>query len=168
MPELFDHLLGRILGDSFNGDEREFTARERMRLRIDKDRLYFHQTLRVNYTTYDMRRDQDSINPRTHPDVMLYAHEDDIDPDDVHPYWYARVIGIYHAYISYDGPNADGTGTLHLNHERVEFLWVRWLGRDMQNLGGFDERRLHLVGFIDNGDTAPVSWTLRRLSAVFI
>ncbi|KAI0263908.1 hypothetical protein BC834DRAFT_970987 [Gloeopeniophorella convolvens] len=44
-------------------------------------------TLRINYTTYDMRRAQDTINPRTHADIMVLVHEDDA--EDLHPYWYA-------------------------------------------------------------------------------
>ena len=46
--------------------------------------------MRVNYTTYDMRRDQDSLNPRTQADVMLLAHED-LTARNSHPYWYARM-----------------------------------------------------------------------------
>jgi hypothetical protein len=40
-----------------------------------------------------MRRAQDSVNPRTHPDIMVHAHEDEEGDDDPHPYWYARVQG---------------------------------------------------------------------------
>lgn len=29
--------------------------------------------MRVNYTTYDMRRGQDSVNPRTQADIMILA-----------------------------------------------------------------------------------------------
>ena len=60
--------------------------------------IYQHRVLRVNYTTYDMRRDQDSLNPQSHPDIMLLSHEDKND-DNWHPYWYARVIGIFHANV---------------------------------------------------------------------
>lgn len=44
--------------------------------------MFRHSVFRVDYTTYDMRRDQDSINPRTHPDIML------VDP----------VIDIFHVF----------------------------------------------------------------------
>jgi hypothetical protein len=56
------------------------------------DTIYQHSILRINYTTYDVRRSQDMINPKTdHRDVLLLAA-------DVHggghEYRYARVIGI--------------------------------------------------------------------------
>jgi hypothetical protein len=45
------------------GVEHKFTDEERMSLTIDNNRLYRHQVLRVNYTTYNNRRVQDTINP---------------------------------------------------------------------------------------------------------
>ena len=41
--------------------------------------------MRINYTTYDMHRDQDSINPRTRSDVMLLNADHQAD----HAYLYA-------------------------------------------------------------------------------
>ena len=66
--------------------------------------MYLHQVMRVNYTSYDMRREQDTINPRNHADVLLLSpsHES-------HPYLYARVIHIFHvnAYLSSDSDEAN-------------------------------------------------------------
>ncbi len=45
-----------------------------------------------------MQRDQDSINIKTHPDIMLLSREDSND-EDRNAYWYARVIGVFHAYV---------------------------------------------------------------------
>jgi len=47
------------------GVEHEFTDEERMILTIDNNRLYQHQVLRLDYTTYDNRCAQDTINPHT-------------------------------------------------------------------------------------------------------
>ena len=69
-----------------------------------------------------MRRDQDSLNPRTQADVMLLAHED-LTARNSHPYWYARIIGLFHVYVTCAG---DSRG-----EQRIDFLWVRWLGRDI-------------------------------------
>jgi len=91
LPDLKDHILGRLLGI---GHSQSFSDDERDRLLINKNQLYQHGTLRVNYTTYDMRRDQDSINPKTHPDILMLASD-----SQSHPYIYARVIGIYHVDI---------------------------------------------------------------------
>jgi hypothetical protein len=86
------------------------------------DRIYQHQLLRINYTTYDVRRDQDVINPRTsRRDVMVLADNHDDDTHSGHPFWYARVLGIYHVNVVYTGP-----GMIDYTARRVDFLWVRW------------------------------------------
>ncbi len=136
-----------MTGCDFDGDERTFSDDERRNLKIVDDKLFRHKVMRVNYTSYDMRRDQDSINPRTHADVMVLAPEEDIEektPDLSHPYWYARVVGIFHAKVKYTGPGSR-TG----DSKKIEFLWVRWFGRDMSAPGGFGKRRLHRIGFAD-------------------
>jgi hypothetical protein len=48
--------------------------------------------------TYDCRHDQDIINPQMHSDVMVLTDKDE-DTDNTHPYWYAHVIGIFHAMV---------------------------------------------------------------------
>lgn len=84
------------------------------------ERMYSHNIMRINYTTYDVRRAQDSINPRTnHRDIMLLSHRN-VDSSH-HEYEYARVIGIYHVNVIYTGP-----GMLDYRARRVSFLWVRW------------------------------------------
>ena len=104
--------------------------------------------MRVNYTTYDGRRNQDIINTRTHADVMvLCPGERDVPEDEQHPYWYARVYGIFHAHVQYTGPGSQRAKT-----KKMEFLWVRWFERDMTAPGGFRARRLDRVGFVDAQD----------------
>jgi len=46
-----------------------------------------------------MRREQDSLNPRTHANIMVLSPEDD---PSAHPYWYARIIGIYHTLVRHE------------------------------------------------------------------
>jgi hypothetical protein len=94
-----------------------------------------------------MRRDQDSINPSSHPDVMVLSHEDTDDIEAYHPYWYARVLTIFHLRVRYVGP-----GSLFLDFQNLEVLWIRWFGRDISAPGGFLARRLHLVGFVESTD----------------
>jgi hypothetical protein len=105
--------------------------------------------LRVNYTTYDLRRDQDSINPRTHADIMVAAHEDESD-EVPHPYWYARVIGIFHVNVGQRGSN--------IRPKRMDFLWVRWFGHDLAHKGGWRARRLHRIGFVESQDPTAFSF----------
>ncbi|GBE88462.1 hypothetical protein SCP_1302770 [Sparassis crispa] len=143
MPSLKDHLLTRLTGRAYNGDEDTFTHKEHNQILFLDNKLYRHKVLRINYTMYDMRHAQDSINPRTHPDVMVLSHEDGEDADQ-HPYWYTRVVGVFHVNVCYRGPLPISRQPQHM-----DFLWVRWFGRDLTAPGGFKTRRLHRVGFVD-------------------
>lgn len=144
MPKLKGHLLSRLLGLPYDGDETKFTPQDLLDVTIVRDRVYTHKVMRVNYTTYDVQRDQDSINPRTHSDIMLLSREEEEDEDQFHPYWYARVIGIFHCEVRHVGEKSKSSKPV-----RMEFLWVRWFGRDLTHIGGWKTRRLHRLGFID-------------------
>lgn len=151
LSNLKDHLLSRILGHSFEGDENTYSEDDRRTIKFLNNCVYRHKVLRVNYTTYDMRRSQDSINPRTHPDIMTLSHEDsDTDGTEPHPYWYARVIGIFHTQVIHTGPHSTSS-----EPQYMEFLWVHWFGRDLTYPAGWEARRLHRIGFLpDNSDGA--------------
>lgn len=106
------------------------------------DRLYHHNILRINYTTYDIRRKQDTVNPTTpRRDIMVLTNGED--NSDAHPYAYARVIGIYHANVIYAGARrADYTP------HRMEFLWVRWYEHDRSaTVGGWASNKLDRLRF---------------------
>lgn len=87
------------------------------------NRMYTHNILRINYTTYNVRRAQDTINPKTTHCNAIFLAENGDDPDalDTHPFLYGRILGIYHVNVVYSGP-----GMLDYRPRRVEFLWVRW------------------------------------------
>lgn len=151
LPRLKDHLLSRMLDRPFTTDERQFTPADHRRIRIEKDRMFFHKVLRVNYTAYDMRRSQDSINPRTHPDIMLLAHEDEDDgTGEKHPYWYARVLSIFHVHVRLR-PAADSNAHADVIR-KLDVLWVRWYGLDPDAPGGFKRRRLPRLGYVPYDD----------------
>ena len=87
---------------------------------LQSGRIYEHKILRLNYTTYDVRRDEDVVHVGTsHHNVMVLNPERD--SADKHPYWYARVLGIFHANVIFLGE-----GTSDFNPRRLELLWVRW------------------------------------------
>jgi hypothetical protein len=89
-----------------------------------KDCLYHHKLLRFNFTTYDVRRGTDIVNPGTSRcNVMLLAdHEDgSAGSPNPHHFLYARVLGAYHANVIYTGP-----GMQDYEARRFDFLWVRW------------------------------------------
>ena len=137
-----EHILDRLL----ESHEAEFTMRQRNQLLFVNNRIYPHKVLRINYTTYDLPRAQDLVNPRTHSDIMVLSHEDAENP---HPYWYARVIGIFHAYIQYCEPELqDG-----VTPQRIDFLWVRWFARNKNLKSGWAVRRLPCVGFYPSDES---------------
>ncbi|KAI0054410.1 hypothetical protein BV25DRAFT_1768684, partial [Artomyces pyxidatus] len=77
--------------------------------------------------------------------IMVLSHEDD--EDDGHQYWYARVVGVFHVHVIHKGP-----GSKSSEPQRMDFLWVRWFGRDLSYRAGWDARRLHRIGFIPCDD----------------
>ena len=84
------------------------------------EQIYLHNICRIQYTTYNVQRGQDIINPSTpHRDIMLLATASDT--DDSHPFLYARMLGIYHTNVIYA---VDATQTYQAKW--FEFLWVRW------------------------------------------
>jgi len=88
---------------------------------IKDNQMYQHKLARFYYTTYDIRRCEDIINPRTsHCDVMLLASKEEVGSH-LHPFLYARVLGIFHINIIYNGP-----GMINYEPMRFDFLWVRW------------------------------------------
>jgi len=94
---------------------------------------------------YDLRREQDTINPRTRADIMVLSHEND---DERHPYWYAQVIRIFHLDVWYYGDKNTSTS----KPLRMHVLFVRWFGRNVTFKGGWSAKRLHRLGFFTSED----------------
>ena len=148
LPKLQDHLLGRLLGRDFDGDTHDsFTPADRQSVRILAGRIYSVNTCQVFYTTYDVQRQTDTINPRSCPDIMVYAPPDD-DNSHYERYWYARVLGIYHAKIICSHPDVVGGNEVC----RMEFLWVRWFGAEPGYTHGFRRAKLPKIGFMPSSD----------------
>ncbi|KAF7976664.1 hypothetical protein HWV62_6005 [Athelia sp. TMB] len=145
LPRLKDHLLGRLLGLEYDGDEKAFSDADRATVRIIDNRVNFAKVFRVNYTTYDLQRDQDSMNPRNRCDVMVMSPETG---PNAHPYWYARVIGVFHVRVLHTGPDSKNK-----SYQHMEFLWVRWLGIVPGHRYGFKAARLPKFGFVP--ETSP-------------
>lgn len=116
-----------------------YTDDERNSIRLLKNRVYRLKTVRINYTTYDVRRDYDTINPSAHPFIICQSPETQLG---AHPYWYASVLGIFFADV-----------VLRSNDpKRVEFLWVRWLGIEEGHRWGRKHGCLPRLGFIPDTD----------------
>ena len=67
---------------------------------------------------------------------MVLAREDETEHP--HPYWYARILGVFHMNVR-QGQRV----------QRMDILWVRWFGRDLEEPSGWAAKRLHRIGFFD-------------------
>lgn len=135
-----------MLHPSWSSEADEFSPEERESIFIVNERLYRHKVMRINYTTYDVRLGQDSINSRNHADIMVLSRN-----DDDHPFEYGRVIGIFHMDVKLNGGEGwEGTQ----NPVSKEVLWVRWFKRDRSYRAGFKQKRLHRLEFLPSTDDA--------------
>ncbi|KAG2757163.1 hypothetical protein P692DRAFT_201859216 [Suillus brevipes Sb2] len=114
VPKLRDHILFRLRGLDVTFCDHTFTDEERNLVIIPNNRIYSVQTMQVHYTTYDLRREYDTVNPRSHGDIMVLSGE----TAPSHPYWYARVVGIYHMEVWLQG-------SAQPVKQHLEVLWVR-------------------------------------------
>lgn len=154
--QLLDHLLARIRGRPYSWDEIESSEGDLTDVDLKKDRIYAHGAAQFNYTTYDVRRSQDTIKPalrftstdatitkdnsnRCH--VMLASSVDD-KADSSHSFWYAKVLGIFHCEVR------DRSIPSLEEYERKDILWVRWLGADPEVRAGWKAKRLERVGYV--------------------
>ena len=136
LPRLQDHLLERVLNPGFAPEGVTFGDGDRRKVTIQNDRIYRHKVLQVNYTTYDVRRNQDSMNPRTRSNIFTLARPLD---EPHHPFSYARLLGVFHADVIYQ---AFGE---YPQSRTIDFAWVHWFWVDPHWKGGFKHRRLYRV-----------------------
>ncbi|OSD00042.1 hypothetical protein PYCCODRAFT_1437796 [Trametes coccinea BRFM310] len=136
------HVFSRLRAAAQAGEgpdsDSEVSSADLRRLRILRNRMYLQKVMRVNYTSYDMRREQDSVNPRSHPDIMMLAPS-----EHSHPYLYARVVSIFHVNATIITPNLEEEPEAQLLH----VLWVRWFDLDNTVPAGFAARRPYRLRF---------------------
>ncbi|KAH9916588.1 uncharacterized protein BXZ73DRAFT_105780 [Epithele typhae] len=123
---------------------------------LRQERIYKHEIMRINYTTYDVRRDQDILHPKAgKADVVVAMGDSADDPPDSRtdssplPWLYARVLGIYHANVCVPGPRGVQ------GPERVDFLHVRWFRTDPFTAHGALARRLERIQYISHTEDTP-------------
>ncbi|EJD00563.1 uncharacterized protein FOMMEDRAFT_91376, partial [Fomitiporia mediterranea MF3/22] len=128
LPSLCKHLLGHILSRQ---EDKAFTIDKLYSLCIKNDKLFCLKVLHINYTTYNVRRAQDSLNPQMYADIMLLLD------NTKHPYIYTRIIRLFHTEVSYIGPGANPN---FQNFNWLNFAWVHWMKVNKKGL--FVERQL--------------------------
>jgi hypothetical protein len=151
LPKLRDHVLGRLLERPCQGDTYgDFSDAERNMVHILGNKLFEVSTFTVNYTSYDIRRDYDLVNPRSHPDIMVVSPDSEM--NNTSPFWYARVLKIFHADVWTSHPDVCDHSTHSMN-----ILWVRWFGSEPGYNWGFGRARLPKIGFVEWND--PFAFT---------
>lgn len=141
MPKLKDHLFQRIQENVSNDTTSSalhpspaieaLKSAQRNSILFQGDRMYKHQIVRINYTTYDVRRAQDVTNADTsHCHVMVLASPTLASAVGA-PFCFARVLGAYHVNVVYTGAEAR-----NYKPRQMHFLWVRWFSNvlPMQNV----------------------------------
>ena len=141
IPNLKDYVLCKVLGLKHKVN---FTKSQWASITFVKNKIYQHKVLCVNYMTYDMQREQDSLNPRMHAHIMVLSQEDDVN---AHPYWYAHIISIYHTFVHHESL---------LDPILIGFLLIHWYGHDLDCSSHFGWKtcRLPKVGFVPNDPDA--------------
>lgn len=143
---LKNHVIGKFF--KMRRDEYRFSDETRGGVQVENNTLYQHQTLRLNYMTYDLRREQDLVSLNGDRNVLTLSNETD---DDGFPYWVGRVYGIFHANVRIVGSVRNAVAPWW----RINFLLVRWFGRVTDHMFGLRHKRLPLMAFMDTvGDVA--------------
>ncbi|KAG2053732.1 hypothetical protein BDR06DRAFT_972033 [Suillus hirtellus] len=123
LPKLKNHLLYCLRKLDITHCDHMFTNEECNSVIISDNRLYVVQTMQVHYTTYNLRREYDTINSWTHCDVMVLSGE----TNPRHLYWYACVLGIYYLDVML---NNDGKSFTHQDDESDDWE-AYYVGMDM-------------------------------------
>lgn len=137
---------------------------------IQGQRIFEHKLLYINYTTYDIRQEQDIINPRTdRRDIMLIRAQHPNEEPGGHRFLYGRVLGIFHANIM-----QTGAGYTSDRWNRFDFLWVRWfqtvqaetawLSKRLDTLAFAPIKESKSFGFVDPNEVLRACHIIPRFS----
>jgi len=146
VQKLKNHLLSRLLGLDYDGDERSFSPEDRNGLRLTNHQIVKSKIFQVNYTTYDIHRDQDVIRPGSNSSVVMTLSRE-INPA-VHRFWYAQVVCAFHIQVHFC------LGGISQPKRGMEVLWVRWFGVDPDHRWGFKQARLPKISFVPDSNDA--------------
>jgi len=112
---------------------------------LKKDQIYHHNLVQFHFTTYDIQRSTDIINPGpSHCNVMLLADNTDAIDNSSNPqhFLYTHILGVYHGNVIYTRPRMHDYEACCL-----DFLWVRWYELVDPESSGWHSSRLDSVCF---------------------
>ncbi|KAG2343832.1 hypothetical protein BDR05DRAFT_975806 [Suillus weaverae] len=75
IPKLRDHVLYRLHGLDIGYCDHIFMDKEQNLIIIPNNTIYSVQTMQVHYMTYNLWHKYNTINPRTHGDIMVLSGE---------------------------------------------------------------------------------------------
>ena len=67
--------MTQIHSIKISGEVTSFTDAKQESLIIVRNAMYKHKIISVNYTTYNLWQEQDTINPRIYADVLLLCQD---------------------------------------------------------------------------------------------
>ncbi|KAF8583690.1 hypothetical protein K439DRAFT_1348061, partial [Ramaria rubella] len=133
-----------LQGLEYDSDETDFSEQDQDTIIICSNRLYCHQTCRLNFTTYNVQQSQDSINPRTsHCDIMVHSRDNPTNQG-YHPFWYAHVLGIFHVNFKYMYGDSQW--------QPIPFLWIHWFGQSDTQRHPIHPSHYDRIGFVTEDD----------------
>lgn len=124
--------------------------------------------MRIKYTTYDARRDEDIIHLETNQCNIMVHNGDYAIP--AYPFRYGKVLGVLHAEVGYIGDIGRHSGDYLFR--RLEFVWVRWY-KLLSVSEDYDLEKVTLrplnepgsLGFIDPSDILRACHIIPRFDA---
>ena len=140
-------MLSRLHHLDFDGDERLFTPEQRNDLHLlNPDRFVESKIIRINYTSYDIRRAHDCLWTDHQSFFMTLSREED---PECHPFWYCQLLKAFYVTVCFCPSGVSGS------KETMEVLWVRWLGIDPDHQWGFRQCTLPKIGFVPEDRDSP-------------
>lgn len=140
------------------------------KLDFKSNRIVTHRKAQLHYTAYDVSRVRDIVRPhffysksgcvrRGHVSkttVMVAASDEDRRIDG-HPFWYARVLGIFTVAVRLRSSQGTLSGEQPAPYRSIDMFWVRWFGRDLDGAGSWENRRLDRLSYLPD-DHEPGSY----------
>lgn len=110
---------------------------------LNLDCVVESKILRVNYTTYDIRREHNCLRSDCPSFLMTLSRKD------CHPFWYCQLLKAFNIEVHFC------PGGVSCSKETLNILWVRWLGIDPNHKWGFKQCKLLKVGFVPEDRDSP-------------
>ena len=140
------------MGWKFDGNmHEEFTDSNWNSIHFLGSKIYSVQTCCFYYTSDDLQRECDTVNPCMHPDIMLWSP---ITEENAKPYWYARVLRVYHTNVWAENSAICGSR----NARCIDSLWVCWSGEEPGYCSGFHQAHLPKISFVQSMDDITFSF----------